>query len=245
MLKNKNKICVFITFVVETHFLFKPNFSMKKIVIFLLFVYISSNAQENVRFGLKAGLNISKLTISGVDVAPEINSKAGFHAGAFLSIKLSEKFGLQPEVLYSNQGYKTRIEDVFEKRDIEGNINYIAIPIMLKYYPAKKFNIEVGPQISFLLNHKALVKYSRNDISYDPAFNNSLTAEVDIEDQTQSIEFGLNTGVSYQINKNVIGTARYNFGISNVNKKLISPYGEDKENDRNSVFQFSLNYLFD
>lgn len=244
MLKNKNKICVFITFVVETHFLFKTNFSMKKIVIFLLFVFINSNAQENIRFGLKAGLNISKLTISGVDVTPEIKSKAGFHAGAFLSFKISEKFGLQPEVLYSNQGYKTSFKDSFNQYKVEANINYIAIPIMVKFYPVKKFNIEVGPQISFLLNHKGLVNTQSLSDYYDPAFGNS-TAELDYEDITQSIEFGLNTGVSYQIDKNIIGTARYNFGISNVNKKLISPYGEDKENDRNSVFQFSLNYLFD
>lgn len=218
---------------------------MKKIIVVLLLVFINSNAQENVRFGLKAGLNISKLTISGVDVSPEINSKLGFHAGGFLSIKISEKFGLQPEVLYSNQGYKTKIVENFDEYKIVANLNYISIPIMLKFYPAKKFNIEVGPQLSFLLNHKRIVEYSPFAATFDPTIPNSITAEVDYEDLTQSIEFGLNTGVSYQINKNIIGTARYNFGISNVNKKLISPYGEDKENDRNSVFQFSLNYLFD
>jgi Outer membrane protein beta-barrel domain len=217
---------------------------MKKIVIVLLFVFINSNAQENVRFGLKAGLNISKLTISGINVAPEVNSKLGFHAGAFLAFKISEKFGLQPEALYSNQGYKTSFKDGFNQYKVEANINYIAIPIMIKFYPVKKFNIEVGPQISFLLNHKGLVN-KQSLIAYnDPAFGNS-TVELDFEDKTQSIEFGLNAGVSYQINNNIIGSARYNFGISNVNKELISPSGEDQENDRNSVFQFSLNYLFD
>jgi hypothetical protein len=214
---------------------------MKKIItaLFLLSGLLTTQAQSKVRFGLKGGLNISTLTVSGATVAGDISPKVGFHIGGLLAIPVSDRFEIHPELLYSNQGYiYTEKKGGSDLRSV-GNINYLAIPVMFAYYPIKKLSVEIGPQISFLLSHKAKVSYS----SFDPSevdFNN---VSVDYASTTQSIEVGLNVGLGYKISQNVFASGRYNFGISQANKKVNG--SSDNEKDRNSVFQFSLGYLFD
>ncbi len=53
-------------------------------------------SSSKIKFGLKAGLNVSNL--SNMDM----NSKAGFYGGAFVNIPVSKDFSVQPEVLYSH-----------------------------------------------------------------------------------------------------------------------------------------------
>lgn len=52
--------------------------------------------------GAKAGLNFSNLTGDDAD----LDGRTSFHLGLIAEIMFSEKFGIQPEVLYSAQGAK-------------------------------------------------------------------------------------------------------------------------------------------
>ena len=211
----------------------------KTLTLLLLSGFLLSNAQTKPRFGLKAGLNMSKLSVTGVNPSPDITYKPGFHIGGFLAAPIGAKMEFHPEILYSNQGYEFEASNGASRLKMTGNINYLAVPAMFFYYPTAKFDIEFGPQLSFLMSHKAKVSYS----SFDPAEVSFSDVEVDLKDATQSIEVGMNIGVGYKINHNVSLSGRYNFGISTVNKKAESGPDQDEE-DRNSVFQFSLNYLF-
>src|SRR5690554_5935766 len=98
-------------------------------------------AQQQVKFGPKLGINLA--TLSGDD---DSEMKIGFHVGAVAEIKFNDKFSLQPELLYSAQGAKSKSLD-----DIKLNSDYINIPIMAKYYFVEGFSIEAGPQIGFLM----------------------------------------------------------------------------------------------
>lgn len=54
-------------------------------------------AQQDIRFGIKGGLNIS--TITGEDVE-NIDARTSFHGGILVDIPIAEKFSFQPELLY-------------------------------------------------------------------------------------------------------------------------------------------------
>ena len=84
---------------------------MKKIVLSIaaMLVFGFANAQD-VRFGVKGGLNIATLTGDVQDAS----TKVGFHVGGFAEIKVSDKFAVQPELLFSTQGAKS---------DEEGKLN--------------------------------------------------------------------------------------------------------------------------
>lgn len=185
--------------------------NMKKRIllsVIILGLSISMGAQ-NVKFGLKTGLNISSFT--GGELGK--NNLFGFHVGGFAEFKLNEKFSLQPELLYSTKG--TEVENL-----VKIKVDYLAIPLMVKYYLSEKFSIEAGPQASFLVNDKA-------------EFDDGSIPDADID--ASSFDFGLNAGLGYNFNSDLFTQVRYNYGITTV--------GENPD-VKNSVFQFSLGYKF-
>jgi len=182
-----------------------------------------SNAQET-KFGVKAGVNLHTLT---GDVEDQ-SSKIGFQAGAFAEFKLSDKFAIQPELLYSTQGTK------FEEGDdeIKYNLSYLNIPVMAKYYVAEKFSLEAGPQIGFLLSAKGKYDFVEDGVS--------VSGDEDIKDSFESIDFGLNFGAGYDFTENLSAGLRYNLGLSNIAK---TEDGNDSK-VKNGVFSLSVGYKF-
>ncbi|KGO89520.1 porin family protein [Flavobacterium suncheonense] len=91
-----------------------------------------SGMADDVRFGPKAGVTFTNFTGDG-----DSDGKTGFFVGGFADISISEKFHIQPEVLYSSEGAD------------KASIDYIRIPVMAKYYVAEGFNLQAGPNIGF------------------------------------------------------------------------------------------------
>ena len=132
---------------------------MKKItLIFATIVLVNGlcNAQDkrdNLHFGLKVGFNLSNV----YDTRGEnfvADSKYGLAAGAFLAIPLGKVFGLQPEVLYSEKGFKSTGSFLGTTYSLERSTSFVDVPILLAIRPIGLITILVGPQYSFLLNQK-------------------------------------------------------------------------------------------
>ena len=188
---------------------------MKKIILSFVavFAFGYANAQKT-QFGVKAGVNFATLA-GDSDGASSI---VGFNVGGFAEIKISEKFSIQPELLYSTQG----AEIDSDGETVDFNLSYLNIPIMAKYYVAPKFSLELGPQIGFLTSAKG----------------EAMGVSVDIEDFFKSTDFGLNFGAGYDFTDKFSASVRYNLGLSNI--------AEDSgdESVQNSVFSISLGYKF-
>ncbi|MDR6967937.1 opacity protein-like surface antigen [Flavobacterium arsenatis] len=201
---------------------------MKKIIlsVFTVLTFGLVNAQE-INYGAKAGLNIA--TIVG-DVEEDLESKVGFHLGGFVEFKISEKFSIQPELLYSQQGTKLEYteSDGFENYTIKATAkyDYLNIPVMAKYYVANGFNLQAGPQIGFLVGAKDKVEVE------------SIALEVDAKDNLNKLDFGLNFGAGYDFTNKIFAEVRYNLGLSELGKD------EEGLEGKNSVFQISLGFKF-
>lgn len=188
---------------------------MKKVLLTAAAVFALgfANAQET-KFGVKAGLNLSNWT---GDV--EYNSaKIGFQVGGFAEIKISDKFAVQPELLYSLQGTK------FEEGGVEANYNlsYINIPVMAKFFVAEGFSLEVGPQIGILTSAKLKFEDESEDA----------------KEFFESIDFGLNFGAGYDVAENINIGLRYSLGLSNIAKDS----GDEKLS--NSNIALAIGYKF-
>lgn len=212
---------------------------MKKsmLIICALFVSVTVMAQtEKVKLGVKAGLNISSLTFD----ESELNSstKTGFTAGIMAEIPLAKNFSLQPELLYSQQGTKISFED----QDVTNShykstitLNYLNIPVMLKYYVLKGLSVQAGPQIGILL--KANNKYQDNFLGYD---NHE---SFDLKDYSTGIDTSVNLGLGYQFKNKFYTDLRYNISYSNVFKE--GDVNHFINNDmKNRVFQITIGYFF-
>lgn len=215
---------------------------MKKLI--LVFVAILSinqfiNAQDemtdssnklDIRFGVKAGLNLATVTGDLED----IKSRISFHFGGIAEIMINEELAIQPELLYSGQGGKY---DEFTLK-----LNYLYLSIMAKYFVSNKFRIEVGPQFGYLLSAKLEDDSSSNsngDIDNLPTTNKFAANSEDVKEEVKSFDFGLNIGASYILKNNINLSLRYYLGLANGND-LDGNNGDFK----NSVFQLSASYFF-
>ncbi|MDR6762771.1 opacity protein-like surface antigen [Flavobacterium sp. 2755] len=207
---------------------------MKKVILSAIAVmaFGMTNAQD-VKFGLKGGLNASNF--SGDTEGLDFKSRFGFNVGGFAEIKFSEKFAIQPEVLYSTQGAKVdnfglEIDGLgFFTGDASFNFAYINVPVMFKYFAAEKFSLEAGPQIGFLVSAELKTKVDGYGSSTQ-----------DIKDNFESIDFGLNLGAGYDFTENFFVGARYNLGLANIAK---TEEGDDSKL-HNGVFSLSAGYKF-
>ena len=193
------------------------------------------NAQE-VKFGVKGSLSLSNFT--GDTNGFDWKSKVGFNAGGFVEIKFSEKFALQPEVLYSLQGAKIKEEetyngDYYYYNDQKFNLSYINIPVMFKYYVIDKLNIEAGPQIGFLVSAKSKFETIEGFDKY--------SGKEDVKNSFKSVDFGLNFGAGYDFTENISAGVRYNLGMSNIAK---TEEGQDDFKVHNNAFSLSVAYKF-
>ncbi len=160
---------------------------MKKLIVAVTILFISSTAiSQEIDLGIKAGANFAN--ISDVD---DLSSKTGFQAGIFAGLKLSEKVGLQADLLYSQQGAE------FDAGEFD--LTYVNVPVVLKYYLVQGLNIQAGPQFGFIVDDKITGVFG------------------DIRAAEKSDVSGI-VGAGYDFPFGVRLDARYNFGFSDVFK---------------------------
>lgn len=200
--------------------------------VITIFAFGFSNAQD-VKFGIKAGLNLSSWTgdTQGMNLRPRL----GINVGGFAEIRFLDQFSIQPEILYSAQG--TRFKNVgatvngqYFKGDIKWNLSYINIPLMFKYTTNNKSYFEAGPQIGFLTSAKVATKLTQY----------SQTVEQDAKQMFESLDFGFNVGVGYNINEHLITNLRYTIGLSNIAKTDSG----DNTKIHNGTLSLSMAYKF-
>lgn len=199
------------------------NYIMKKALFFIVMVvfgYTTATAQD-ISFGLKFGVNLTDLSGDVGNSTMEISP----YFGGLAEFMVSKNFGVQGELLYSMQGAKFKIEG----ENVKYKLNYMVLPILLKYYVADAFSIHAGPQVGYLMS----AKKDKNNES------------IDVTDQFFSIDYGVSMGVSYHLDMGIFFNSRYYLGLSDIHEK----YGGLESNDPtpevyNNVIQFSVGYLF-
>lgn len=218
---------------------------MKKNTLILLgLVAFSTNtlAQQEVKFGPKAGVNIAN--ISGKD-AENKKMLIGFHVGAFAEIKFNDKFAVQPEILYSAQGAKkegTRnVVGVNVTTNSTSKVDYINVPIMAKYYVVPSLAIEAGPYVGFLMSAK-----TEGTIN---SMGQNVSIDSDDKDSSNSIDFGVGVGASFNLNNGFFIGARYNLGLTKVGKDSSLTIGgvevsREALDTKNTVIQVGVGYKF-
>jgi len=181
---------------------------MKRLFILAALCAVFYTTHAQIKPGIKAGLNITNIV--GKDI-PEYRSKVGFHFGLTGNLEMTKNLGVRAELLYSAQG--ARWDDDNEKT----TLNYLQLPVLVRYRFDKGFFAEAGPQIGFLLKAE--------DDDEGDIYN--------IKEFVKKSDISLALGVGYSLNTKFDVYARYNASFTKY-------YDEEK----NSVFQFGVNYIF-
>ena len=197
---------------------------MKKLLLIGAIALSGASMVNAQKIGAKAGVNMATL---GGDVQ-DAKSKIGFHVGVYGEWAITDKFSIQPEVLYSAEGAKFKEEGI----TLNTNLNYINIPIMFKYRATDKLFIEAGPQVGFLIGAK--YKSDNNDFQ---SFIESLG--MNAKDDYKKINFSIGLGAGYDITEKFNVGVRYMAGLANIAEVEGSDYSE-----KSNVFSLSLGYRF-
>jgi hypothetical protein len=134
----------------------------KLILSVITFFIISSTFAQGVKFGIKAGASINKIT--GKSFTEQFTF--GYHAGAFVTINLSKKIGIQPEVIFNqvNQDTASSFNSLYQFNNIDKiKLSYLSMPILLNYYFNKYLALQVGPQFSLLLDQNVSLVQNGKD----------------------------------------------------------------------------------
>lgn len=182
----------------------------------------SMNNREELSFGIKAGINYSNIYSEEGDGFVG-DGKVGFAGGVFVSIPLNELIGVQPELLYSQKGFKT--EGTFFDGQITSS--YLDLPIHLQIKPTENISILAGPQFSYLLS----TKYELNGFS--------AIDEEDLDENNNKATVGISAGVDFEV-QNFLISARGSWDLSKVNKDNST----SNINYKNQLFQITLGYKF-
>ncbi|WP_424494061.1 porin family protein [Salinimicrobium sp. GXAS 041] len=200
---------------------------MKKSILFLAMIVFSTSivsAQEFVRFGAKGGVNFTNMTSDGFE---ENNSRTGFHLGLLAEVPLSERFAIQPEVLYSTQGTEAESNFMGDNYTGEYNLDYIQVPVLTKLYVFEGLSIEAGPSFNFLVEEEISVDSDLGESSTDTDFGSTF-------------EFGGAVGVSFNFTDQFFASARYTRGFTDAFDS--DNWDEDAVN--NNGFQLGVGIMF-
>ena len=214
----------------------------KWIVLFMLTLFGFSTTtltgQQVIlpEFGIKGGLNLSDMSIDG-----DTDMRAGFHAGLFLRLPWTERFAVQPEVLYSTKGTDVTYDAEFlgitlAEGETSYNLHYIDVPVMMVYTLAEGLNFHFGPYVGFLLSA---------DFETQTEILNFIEIETQDDIDTghfNSIDAGLAAGIGMDIGNLKLGL-RYNLGLTQVadDEMALDPLLGDA---RNRVFQVYVGLRF-
>lgn len=173
-----------------------------------------SKREEGIKIGIKGGLNASNL----MGDVEDVTLRTGVHLGFLAEIIVTDKFSIQPELLYSAQG-----ATVTSTGGGRIKLDYITLPVLAKFPLASGLSLEAGPQMGILVSSR----YKTNDTN-------------DKIEGVKSIDFSVGAGLEYELKNGVIFQGRYNLGLSNIGGDLVAP----NKRVSNSVIQISVGYLF-
>ena len=177
---------------------------MKNFILFILTAFLTTSVlSQQIDLGIKAGANFATITD-----ATGLSNRTGFLIGVFAGVKFGDKLGIQGDLLYSQQGANSNPKDI--------NLNYINVPIVLKYYLVQGFNLQAGLQFGFIVDDNIKV-----------VLGNVIKAE--------SFDLAGVLGLGYDFPFGIRIEGRHNFGLTDI---------FNNADGKNSVTSIAIGYSF-
>ena len=144
-------------------------------------------------------------------------NNSGFYVGLVVDVEATPKLHIQPEIAYASAG----------------DLSFVYLPVMVKYYIIPKVNIQLGPQLNFS-TELGDIKQAIRDIE------GVVGSNADLDDVLNSTAFDLGFGLGVDIIDQLRGQARYAVPLSDI---YDGPLGGSLD-IKNSTFQIGLVYMF-
>lgn len=176
-------------------------------VIFILsFIVLASTAiGQDFNGGIMAG--VAGTQVAGDYIYTDVDTiglhgfhKAGIFAGAFVNLQISEHSAFQMELEFFQKGSRENPDSANYYNQYLFRVNYIELPVLYQYIASKRFKIEFGPSLGFLLGY-----YEERDYY-----------EIKKGNRPASVTFQLNAGLYINIFQHLAANIRTNNSLLNI-----------------------------
>jgi hypothetical protein len=167
---------------------------MRKTILLLLTVILFNSSYSQINIGLKSGINITTTR----DLIAFPRNRLAWHAGGFVTIALSDKFHLQPELLYSTKG--NRSYNQIGDSKLVTRMNYINMPILLGWRIDNKTTFTSGIELGYLVSVHHIILSARENLNESKNYPSKFDA-------------GIAIGIKHAFIKNMGVEVRYNYGL--------------------------------
>jgi hypothetical protein len=214
---------------------------MKKFIVILFVVLVSIPVFSQIKFGLKAGVSTTSLsmptikTISSGTTSFTVDAltaaKYGFHGGAFVRLTLFGVY-IQPELLFSTRSNEYTVINTTNQSApvsfvVKQTFNKLDIPVMLglKLGPIR---LNAGPAASLLIN-------SPKDLISDP----------DYKSRYSRMTIGYQAGLGFDLLSILTFDLRYEGSLKKYQNQIQNLAGTKYNlDDRPNAFLFSVGLMF-
>lgn len=214
---------------------------MKKVTIFLCFLFISFYSISQIRAGLIVGGLLANNTrpdnrqnLNGETWNYSYGALPSFSAGIVSNLPMGKLLSLRPEIIYIRKGSKIDGTNNSASWINKISINYVEIPFNVVFNaPTRtgKFYIGAGPYLAYGLSGKLIYGQTGQKVKLGVGSSNPATIQVNRWD------YGVTSLAGYELKNGFFLNAHYSLGLNNV-------FPKDPEANKNTTLGLSIGKLF-
>ena len=221
---------------------------LKIIMMAVVAMMVTTNAKAQYEPGtwsLKptAGIGVSYITdMESIPVAStKLDSQVAIAAtsGVAVEYQATNFLGIEAGLNYTLQGggwkdYKSGSEKI-EYPHFQ--LEYIHVPIVANIYVAKGLALKTGVQLGFMTNADVMFTYKSEIGGYDATIDTS----INMKKECNKFDVSIPIGISYEFKSHWVIDARFNLGLTKVNKESV----EGAKDSKNGAIFLSVGHKFD
>ncbi|WP_286736829.1 MULTISPECIES: porin family protein [Sphingobacterium] len=179
-------------------------------------------AKAQTSYGIKAGLNFSKLKASEGNISETSNASTNFYVTGYADMPLANNFSIQPGVSLQGKGGK-------DVEDTKLNLMYIEVPVNFVYsIPTGDVGnviLGAGPYAGFGIHAKA----KSGNVSESGSFGDF---------GVKTFDAGLNILAGFKLSNGFLINGGYGLGLTNIAKD------SGESSIKNRLFSVGIGYQF-
>jgi len=176
------------------------------VILLLIFFITALNAKSQIfNGGLMAGVAGSQVAgdimYTGQDTMGLYGfHKAGIFAGGFVNLQTGKHSAFQMELEYFQKGSRENPDSSNGYNQYLFRVNYVELPVYYQYSFGKRFKLEIGPSLGFLINYYEEANYYEIKGGIRPA----------------RMTFQINAGLYVNITRHLMVNIRTNNSLLNI-----------------------------
>ncbi len=147
------------------------------------------------QFGFRIGTNCSNV-FDPEGAAFKTTSLIRLVAGVFFVYPINAGVGLQPEILFSQKGFKVSGKILDAPYNLTRTTNYLDVPILFAFKLTPNFTILIGPQYSYLINQQDVFDLNTTNVAQENEF---------AKNNIRKNMFGFSFGIDAHVNHLLLG----------------------------------------